>query len=102
MKLFVGNLPREYTGDDLSQLLSQFGSPKNSKIIKDRETGQSRGFGFVELDTKEEANAAIAGLNGKEVGGRSLTVNEAREQEKREMRQGNRRPPRRNGGGFQR
>lgn len=97
MKLFVGNLPKEYTEDDLTQLLSEFGPPKNPKIIKDRETGQSRGFGFVELETKEEATAAIDALNGKEVGGRALTVSEAREQERRGG--GGRRPPRR-GGGF--
>lgn len=94
MKLFVGNLPIEYTVEDLSKLLSQFGSPKNSKIIKNRETGQSRGFGFIELDSEEEANAAIKGLNGKEVGGRALTVNEAREQERKG---GKRYPSRREG-----
>jgi len=81
MKLFVGNLPKEYTEDDLLELLTEFGSPKNPKIIKDRETGQSRGFGFVELETKEEATAAIENLNGREVAGRALTVSEAREQQ---------------------
>jgi len=102
MKLFVGNLPREYTDEDLLQLLTEFGSPKNVKIIKDRDTGLSRGFGFVEFDTKEEATAAIGTLNGKEVGGRELTVSEAREQERRGgggPRGGDRRPPR-GGGGF--
>ena len=104
MKLFVGNLPKEYTEDDLLQLLTEFGSPKNPKIIKDRETGQSRGFGFVELETKEEATAAIEQLNGREVGGRALTVSEAREQSgggRGGPRGGGRGgPPRRGGGGF--
>jgi len=102
MKLFVGNLPKEYTEDDLVQLLSEFGEPKNPKIIKDRETGQSRGFGFIEFDSKDEANAAIEALNGKEVGGRSLTVSEAREQQRGGPGGGGggRRPPRRGGGGF--
>ena len=100
MKLFIGNLPKEYTEDDLNQLLSEFGSPKNPKIIKDHETGQSRGFGFIELETKEEATAAIEGLNDKDLGGRSLTVSEAREQERRGGGgRGGRRPPHRGGGG---
>ena len=104
MKLFVGNLPKEYTEDDLLQLLTEFGSPKNPKIIKDRETGHSRGFGFVELETKEEGTAAIEQLNGREVGGRALTVSEAREQSgggRGGPRGGGRGgPPRRGGGGF--
>lgn len=106
MKLFVGNLPKEYTEDDLLELLTEFGSPKNPKIIKDRETGQSRGFGFVELETKEEATAAIENLNGREVAGRSLTVSEAREQQggprggPRGGGGGRGGPPRRGGGGF--
>ncbi|CCB88242.1 MAG: RNA-binding protein [Simkania sp.] len=108
MKLFVGNLPKEYTEDDLLQLLTEFGSPKNPKIIKDRDTGQSRGFGFVELESKEEGTAAIEKLNGKEIGGRALTVSEAREQSggggggRGGPRGGGGRggPPRRGGGGF--
>lgn len=100
MKLFVGNLPKEYTEDDLVQLLSEFGTPSNAKIIKDRETGQSRGFGFVELPSKDEGSQAIEGLNGREVGGRALTVSEAREQQRGGPGGGGgRRPPRRNGGG---
>lgn len=100
MKLFVGNLPKAYSEDDLNQLLSEFGSPKNPKIIKDRETGQSRGFGFIEFETKEEATAAIEALNGKEVEGRTLTVSEAREQERRGNSNGRRPPNNRRGGGF--
>ena len=107
MKLFVGNLPKEYTEDDLLELLTEFGSAKNPKIIKDRETGQSRGFGFVELDSKDEANAAIENLNGREVGGRALTVSEAREQQGGGGGRGGPRggggrggPPRRGGGGY--
>lgn len=98
MKLYVGNLPKEYTEDDLLQLLAEFGVASNPKIIKDRDTGQSRGFGFIEIDSTEAGNAAIEALNGKNVGGRDLTVSEARDQQRGGG--GGRRPPRRDGGGF--
>ena len=90
MKLYVGNLPKEYTEDDLLQLLSEFGSPKNPKIIKDRDTGQSRGFGFVEMTNDSEGQAAIEGLNGKEIDGRTLKVDQARPRDDSRDRGGDR------------
>jgi RNA recognition motif-containing protein len=77
-KLYVGNLSFKTTGDSLRELFSQAGTVESSSIIEDRETGRSRGFGFVEMATPEEAAAAIEKFNGKEVDGRSLTVNEAK------------------------
>src|SRR5215210_4457826 len=76
-KLYVGNLSFKTTGDDLRQHFSQAGTVESASIIEDRETGRSRGFGFVEMATAEEAAAAIEQFNGKELDGRSLTVNEA-------------------------
>ena len=83
MKLYVGNLAFQTTSDDLQQLFSQAGTVESANVIEDRETGRSRGFGFVEMATKEEAEAAISQFNGREVGGRALTVNEARPREDR-------------------
>ena len=83
MKLYVGNLAFQTTNEDLENLFSQSGTVQSANIIEDRETGRSRGFGFVEMSTKEEGNAAIAALNGKEVNGRNLNVNEARQREER-------------------
>jgi RNA recognition motif-containing protein len=77
MKLFVGNLPRSTTDDQLRQLFAPFGTPDSVKVITDRDTGQSKGFGFVEFADAEQAKAAMS-LNGKDFGGRALTVNEAR------------------------
>ena len=77
-KLYVGNLSFRTTSDELRELFSQAGEVESASIIEDRETGRSRGFAFVEMTTPEGAAAAIEQLNGKEVGGRNLTVNEAR------------------------
>ena len=84
MKLFVGNLPHAYTDGDLDTLFSSFGAVASAKIITDRETGRSRGFGFVEMASKDEAEKAMAALNGKEIGGRTIVVNEALPQEKKD------------------
>ncbi len=78
MKIYVGNLSYSTSESDLRDLFSQFGNPSSVAVIMDRQTNQSKGFGFVEFDNDAEAKAAIAALNGKEVGGRSLKVNEAR------------------------
>jgi cold-inducible RNA-binding protein len=83
MKLYVGNLSFDSTETDLQDLFEQFGTVKEIHLITDRETGRSRGFGFVTLGSKSEGEAAIAALHGKQVGGRSLTVNEARPKEER-------------------
>lgn len=82
-RAYVGNLPFSFLKADLEALFADFGSVKSADIIMDRETGRPRGFGFVEMGTNEELQAAIQGLNGKPVGGRSLTVNEARERDSR-------------------
>jgi len=79
----VGSLPYSTTEQQLSELFAQHGSVQSAKVITDRYTGQSRGFGFVEMATGEEAQKAIAALNGTALGGRTLVVNEARPQEKR-------------------
>ncbi|MGE0104479.1 MAG: RNA recognition motif domain-containing protein [Blastocatellales bacterium] len=83
MKLYVGNLAFQTTSEELSDLFSQVGTVESASVVEDRDTGRSRGFGFVEMATSEEGNAAIAEFNGKEVNGRSLTVNEARPRENR-------------------
>lgn len=80
-KLYVGNLSFNTTGQDLEELFGGFGSVQSANLIEDRETGRSRGFAFVEMSTGEEANAAIAALDGKEVDGRNLKVNEAKPRE---------------------
>ena len=77
-KLYVGNLTYGVTDSTLQQLFEPFGTVESAQVIMDRDTGRSKGFGFVEMGSDQEAQAAIAGLNGKEVEGRSLTVNEAR------------------------
>jgi RNA recognition motif-containing protein len=82
-KLYVGSLPYSTTEQQLSELFSQHGAVTSAKVITDRYTGQSRGFGFVEMATDDEAQKAIAALNGAPLGGRTLVVNEARPQEKR-------------------
>jgi cold-inducible RNA-binding protein len=77
-KLYVGNLSFRTTSDDLKEAFSAAGTVESATIIEDRETGRSRGFGFVEMATPEEAAAAIEQFNGQDLGGRNLTVNEAR------------------------
>ena len=83
MKLYVGNLAFETTSDDLQALFAEAGTVENVNVIEDRETGRSRGFGFVEMSSKEEGAAAIQQFNGVEVGGRALNVNEAKPREDR-------------------
>src|SRR6478609_4093578 len=80
-KLYVGNISFNTTAGDLEQMFGESGTVTSTNIIEDRETGRSRGFAFVEMSSKEEAQAAIAALDGKEVGGRSLKVNEAKPRE---------------------
>ena len=82
-KLYVGNLSYQTTTSDLSRVFGEYGTVASAQVMSDRETGQSRGFGFVEMSSDEEANNAIAGLNGKDLDGRSLTVNESRPREER-------------------
>ncbi|HZG53069.1 MAG TPA: RNA-binding protein [Pyrinomonadaceae bacterium] len=82
-KLYVGNLSFRTTGDELRDLFAQAGEVESASVIEDRETGRSRGFGFVEMATPEGAAAAIEQFNGKDLGGRALTVNEARPREDR-------------------
>lgn len=82
-KLYVGNLSYDVSSSDLEQLFAQHGSVQSAQIINDRETGRSKGFGFVEMANDNEAQAAIAALNGQQHGGRALTVNEARPREER-------------------
>lgn len=82
-KLYVGSLPYSTTEQELNQLFSQHGSVTSAKVITDRYTGQSRGFGFVEMATADDAQKAITALNGTQLGGRTLVVNEAKPQEKR-------------------
>jgi RNA recognition motif-containing protein len=83
-KLYVGNLSYNTTEDGLRNLFSGFGNVASSKIIFDRETGNSKGFGFIEMTTDEEASAAIAGTNGRELDGRQLRVNEAMDKPRRD------------------
>ena len=88
MKLYVGNLAFQTSSNDLQELFGQAGTVTSASIIEDRDTGRSRGFGFVEMASKEEGDAAIAQFNGKEFNGRNLTVNEARPREERGNRGG--------------
>ena len=90
-KLYVGNLPYGVRDADLEQAFSQFGSVTSAKVMMERDTGRSKGFGFVEMGSEAEAQAAIQGAHGQNYGGRDLVVNEARPMEPR--------PPR-SGGGF--
>ncbi len=89
-KLYVGNLSYATTGSDLEQLFAQHGSVTSAEVIQDRDTGRSKGFGFVQMGSDSEAQAAISALNGQEQNGRALTVNEAKPREDR---------PRTGGGG---
>lgn len=83
-KLYVGSLPYSVTEDELRELFAPFGTIESIRIISDKYTGQSKGFGFVEMATEEDAQKAIEGANGKEMGGRALVVNEARPEQPRE------------------
>ena len=89
-KLYVGNLPYSVRDSDLEQAFGQFGSVTSAKVMMERDTGRSKGFGFVEMGSDAEAQAAISGMNGQPLGGRSVVVNEARPMESR---------PRTGGGG---
>ncbi len=80
-KLYVGGLAYAMSDDDLAEAFKQFGTVESAVVIKDRDSGQSKGFGFVEFSTVEEAQAAIKGLDGQEVSGRRIRVNEARPRE---------------------
>ena len=91
-KLYVGNLSYDMQDRDLQELFSQYGTVTSAKLVIDRDSGRSKGFGFVEMGSDEEAAAAISALNGSEVAGRALTVNEARTKEDRGERRG--------GGGY--
>jgi len=91
MKLYVGNLTFATSNQDLQDLFGKVGTVQSASIIEDRDTGHSRGFGFVEMSSAEEAQKAITNLNGKELGGRKLMVNQARPKEDRPS-----------GGGFRR
>ena len=82
-KLYVGNLSYDVNDADLEQLFAQHGTVQSAQVIQDKMTGRSRGFGFIEMGTDQEAQAAIAALNGKDFGGRALTVNEAKPREER-------------------
>jgi RNA recognition motif-containing protein len=82
-KLYVGNLSYDTTGSDLEQLLAQHGTVQSAEVIQDRDTGRSKGFGFVQMGSDAEAQAAIAALDGQPHDGRNLTVNEAKPKENR-------------------
>jgi cold-inducible RNA-binding protein len=101
-KLFVGNLSFETTENDLNDLFATHGTVTETNLMMDRETGRPRGFGFVTMSSAEEAQKAIAALNGKDVGGRALTVNVAKPREERPPGGGGRRGPGGGGGGGRR
>lgn len=83
LRIYLGNLPYEAAEEELEEMFRQYGQVESVTIIKDRDTGRSKGFGFVEMPGDSEAQSAIEALNGKEMGGRDLTVNEARPREER-------------------
>ena len=91
-KLYVGNLPYSFRDSDMEQAFAQYGTVTSAKVMMERDTGRSKGFGFVEMGSPAEAQAAIQGMNGQQIGGRGLVVNEARPMEPRGPRSG--------GGGF--
>ena len=97
-KLYVGNLPYTVRDGDLEQSFSQFGAVTSAKVMMERDTGRSKGFGFVEMGSDAEAQAAVEGMNGQSLGGRSLVVNEARPMEPRPPRTGGFGGGRREGG----
>lgn len=89
-KLYVGNIPYTLDGDELGKLFEEYGTVESAVVISDRQTGRSRGFGFVEMSSGEEAQTAMEGMNGASVGGRNVVVNEAHGR----RQAGGRRPPR--------
>jgi len=95
MNIYVGNLSWGLNQDDLEQLFAEFGPVKSANLIEDRDTGRSKGFGFVEMENADDGEKAIESLNGKEIDGRNLTVNVARPREERPRRDNNR-----GGGGY--
>ncbi|WP_334135526.1 RNA recognition motif domain-containing protein [Tepidimonas sp.] len=99
-KLYVGNLPYSVRDADLEQAFSAYGQVSSAKVMMERDTGRSKGFGFVVMGSDAEAQAAISGLNGQSMGGRNLVVNEARPMEARPPRSGGFGGGRRDGGGF--
>ena len=100
-KLYVGNLSYNTTSEELSSMFAGFGSVRSAQVIEDRMTGRSKGFGFVEMASEPDAQAAISGLNGKMMSGRALTVNEARPREEGgDRRGGGGRPGGGGGGGY--
>ena len=98
-KLYVGNLPYTVRDDDLQQSFSAFGNVTSAKVMMERDTGRSKGFGFVEMGSDAEAQTAINAMNGQQIGGRGLVVNEARPMEPRPPRTGGFGGPRNGGGG---
>ncbi|OGP55682.1 MAG: RNA-binding protein [Deltaproteobacteria bacterium RBG_13_52_11] len=90
MNIYVGNLSFDVTEEDLRQAFEPYGQVESATVVKDKFSGQSRGFGFVEMPTKAEATAAISGLNGKDLNGRTLNVNEARPRSDNRRGQGGR------------
>lgn len=99
MNIYVGNLSYEVTDEDLRQVFEEFGQVESANIIKDKFSGESRGFGFVEMPSKEEATAAISGLEERELKGKKINVNEARPRPANRGGGGGRRDSRRGGGG---
>ena len=99
-KLYVGNLPYSVRDDDLQQAFSAFGQVTSAKVMMERDTGRSKGFGFVEMGSDAEAQAAIEGMHGQALGGRNVVVNEARPMEPRPPRSGGFGGPRGGGGGY--
>jgi len=95
MNIFVGNLSYETTDDSLRTLFEQHGEVSSAKVIKDRETGRARGFGFVEMPNDEEGRAAIAAIDGTDLDGRTIKADKARERERSDRGGGGGRPPRR-------
>ena len=98
MKLYVGSLPYQTTSEDLAELFGQIGQVVSATVITDRDTGRSKGFGFVEMSNNQEAQNAIAQLNGSNYGNRTIIVNEARERREQSYGSGSRGRERRSGG----
>ena len=100
MKLYIGNLPYTFTEENLKKIFEKYSSVTSCKLVIDRDTGRSKGFGFIELDSDEEAQEAISEINGKDFDGRAVVVNEARPKEDRNNKRGGGNGG--NGGGFRR
>lgn len=99
MNIYVGNLAYDFTDDELKTAFETYGEVESARVITDRDTGRSKGFGFVEMAEQDQAVAAIDGLNGTELNGRTITVNEARPRPQRDDRRGGGGGGRRGGGG---